>query len=535
MTPKPIFDEELLYEFLSRVGAKSMHANVIWKQLLDHAGDFASLKGLPNFPERILPQLEHEFTYCSSKVKCLQQSRLDGTIKLLIELFDGKEIESVVINHTGEDMNNTVEQQGPRVDLRKTLCVSSQVGCKLGCTFCATGTMKLEANLSRGEIMEQLLLADDVLNCMRDIDAEETSPSCSTTDGDEPEASSNPDEIVLRRLHNNKKSSTGNKKFSHYCGRYISNVVFMGMGEPLENYDNVVAALKGLTSQQRFGLAQRNCTVSTVGIVPKMKQIFEDLPNIKLALSLHAPNQELRKVIVPVARKYPLPELMEALDDYSKRHATDGKRKGMVMVSYIMIDGVNDSPKHAKELVELLKNRQVLVNLIPFNSFDPYANNVSSSDVKPRQHPAEFYRPSEAEAIQSFLDTLTTNGIRAYERRPHGRDIAAACGQLAKIKKANDESVFEDLEDLLGGTSMMGPPSKTGNGGKLMITNGGTADKLVRHINRVVPLSREVVRKNEEVRRRRRRIKWTLTAGVCASFFGMIAIGYMMKSKRPGN
>ncbi|CAD7939688.1 unnamed protein product [Amoebophrya sp. A25] len=538
---KSIFDEKLLKEFLDNVGAKQSQMPTIWRVLLRTGGDWDALYQEGTFPAtRLVPLLKQEFAYCTSSVSDLEQSALDGTIKLLIRLSNGSEVEAVIINHTGEDMNSSLctanveaemaapapvpEETGagsscsssssstthttkntnstktkkktaadsyldrglldakrPRIEMRKTLCVSSQIGCKLGCTFCATGTMKLERSLTSGEIMEQLLLADHALSVLTGNQMTLMSSSGGaprgedTTDHAEEDASSskNSTEVAM----NNNTTAGASKKATlldriqkerhSYFGSFISNIVFMGMGEPLENYDNVVSSLKGMCSQQRFGLGQRNVTISTVGIVPQMRQLFLELPNVKLALSLHAPNQELRNVIVPVSKKYPLPELMSALDEYASRHATDGKRKGLVMISYIMIDGVNDTAEHCYQLCELLKGRQVLVNLIPFNQFDPYANQPAGKAPSKRRHPAEHYRPSKPEQIVWFCKTIEEHGIKAFERRPHGRDISAACGQLAKINKT-DGSVFAEVGEIEGNQR--------------------------KYINKVVPLSREVVK-----------------------------------------
>merc|ERR1711862_35843 len=146
-------------------------------------------------------------------------------------------------------------------------------------------------------------------------------------------------------------------------------------GELLENYDNVVASLRGLTDEKRFSLAMRNCTVSTVGIVPKIRDLLTTFPNVKMALSLHAPTQELREKIVPVSRKYGIDTLINEIDFYAERHESDGKRKGMVMISYIMIRDVNDTHACLEEMVQLFKKRNVVINLIPFNKFDPFAAN----------------------------------------------------------------------------------------------------------------------------------------------------------------
>jgi len=389
--------------------------------------------------------------------------------------------------------------------------------------------MKLEGNLTSGEIMEQLLLADHVLTVLSSregaksmkIVAEENNDdqsdeSHSTDEPEDSPASSKKSKRARTMMTENyteqllnEINGTGN--LCAYFGSYISNIVFMGMGEPLENYDGVVSALKGFTSQHRFGLAQRTCTVSTVGIVPKMRQLTLALPNIKLALSLHAPNQKLREKIVPVSRKYPLPELMKVLDEYSERHVTDGKRKGLVMISYVMIDGVNDTKECCYELCELLKGKQVLVNLIPFNEFDPYANSPPRST---RKHMAENFHPSKPEQITWFAETLIEKAkIKAFERRPHGRDISAACGQLAKIKKNAGADVFNEVDDIEG-------PNQR------------------KFINKMVPLSRDVVRsrKREKKAKRWEDLKKTGLIGTAvAGGLAILGMIYLRSRKCGGN
>merc|ERR1712217_499670 len=246
---------------------------------------------------------------------------------------------------------------------RDTLCISSQVGCRLGCTFCATGTMGLQGNLWPGEILEQLAHAKSL--------------------------------------------------------RAVNNIVFMGMGEPLENFTGVAAAIRGLVEPQRFGLAPSGMTVSTVGpSLHYMRRLMDEVPKIKIAFSLHAPTQELREQLLPVAKQVKIDQLMEVIDEYAEKNSNDGKRKGMIMVSYVMLEGVNDSDDHAHQLVELVGQRPVIVNLIPFNSFE--------GDI-------HSYRPPSAERTDSFLKILVEADMRVFERRHHGRDIAAACGQLAKL------------------------------------------------------------------------------------------------------
>lgn len=493
--PKSVWDEKLLVEALDRHNVKKTHTKTIWRLLLQNEGDFTCL-GDSSVPQRVLPILQSEFTYCSSKVKRLEQSALDGTIKLLIKLQDGCEVEAVIINHTGEEIHGVavetrtgqeVKDNTDRVDLRKTLCVSSQVGCKLGCTFCATGTMKLEGNVYAGEIMEQALLADHVLNflAMR----QKVGGS----------AFVKPEEMqeVVDRINSTRTC---------WRGQHISNIVFMGMGEPLQNFDNVLDALHGLTDPTRFSLAMRNLTVSTVGIVDRMRELMVKVPNVKLALSLHAPNQKLREQIVPVSRNYHIDSLMAELDGYAARHATDGKRKGLVLVAYIMIDGVNDTEENLQELIQLLKGRQVTINLIPFNSFDPYS---AGDGIRPnKKHPAEDYQTSKAETIDRWLNQLQANDIRVYERRPHGRDISAACGQLAKINRS-DATALESVNAC------------------------DIEDGYLENVNRVIPLSRAVVQKNQrkkDMERRRHMQQVLIAAGGLAGL--TVAGAWLLRRRR---
>ncbi|CAK9087736.1 unnamed protein product [Durusdinium trenchii] len=294
---------------------------------------------------------------------------------------DGSEVEAVVIHHTGE-AEDPGQRQADRCGERDTLCVSSQVGCRLKCRFCATGTMGLLGNLWAGEIQEQLVHAR------------------------------------MRKGHADS----------------VCNVVFMGMGpseisvifgssrrEPLENYEAVSSAVKGFVDPMRFGLAPSSLTVSTVGSSPQnMQRLLEELPKIRLAVSLHAPNQTLREELVPAAKAIPIDKLLAIVDDYAKRG--EGKRLRTVMMSYVLLKDVNDSVLHARELSELLANKPVIVNLIPYN---PFEGNVYG------------YEEPSPQTVDRFLQVLAEHNIRVFERRHHGRDIAAACGQLAKISKAS--------------------------------------------------------------------------------------------------
>jgi len=378
LDPKPIFDEEYMLEFLAQHDVKPVHAGKIWRHVMDNPD--CPFDEIPGIPKKIRIPLRHEFVLSTSTISKVQVSEIDGTVKFLIRLQDGHEIESVIISHTGEfDPFGT--ERSERAGTRNTLCVSSQVGCRLKCTFCATGTMGLLGDLTGGEIMEQLMHARNQ--------------------------------------------------------REVQNVVFMGMGEPLENMTGVVGALRGFTDTQRFGLAPRNVTVSTVGIIPNMRKLVERVPSVKLALSLHAPNQELREKLVPSAKNFRLPDLMQFVDEYAAKYANDGRRKGMVMISYVMIEGVNSSLDLARELAILLAGKPVIVNIIPFNDFEGSPDN---------------FKEPKAEITDAFIEVLKAEGMWVFERRHHGRDIAAACGQLAKLEKGGGTvgQVIE-VEEVHGG------------------------------------------------------------------------------------
>lgn len=303
--------------------------------------------------------LDEEFTRITTTIVSVHES-VDGTVKFLIKLQDGHEVEAVIIDHTG----------------RLTLCVSSQVGCRMGCTFCATGTLGLSGNLLAGEILEQIWHANAYLSD---------------------------------------------------SGRKITNIVFMGMGEPLENYENVVSAIRGFIDPHRFAIGDTNITVSTVGLISNIYRLMEDCPSVNLALSLHAPTQAIRELIVPSATAYPLPELMKAVDYYNKNQKFKGKRKGNVMMEYVVIKNVNDSPECAHALGKLLYKRKCMVNLIPYNPFQGNA----------------FEEPTE-ESVQIMSEIISSYQVVTIIRKHHGRDIAGACGQLAKISN--------DLEDLVQDT-----------------------------------------------------------------------------------
>ena len=268
----------------------------------------------------------------------------DGTVKWLFSPDCGQAIETVFIPEPG----------------RGTLCISSQVGCALDCAFCATGAQGFTRNLSSAEIIGQVFVANK----------------------------------ELPRRENGEPA--------------VTNVVFMGMGEPLANYRNVVPTLRLLISDWGYGLSRRRVTVSTSGIVPHIDKLADDC-NVSLAVSLHAPNDALRDQIVPINKLHPIRTLLDSCWAYAAKHSNR-----FITFEYVMLRGVNDSLGHADELFELLRNKPAKVNLIPFNPF-----------------PGTVFKRSSAETIRHFQDRLRQRGLVATTRKTRGDDIDAACGQLA--------------------------------------------------------------------------------------------------------
>ena len=269
----------------------------------------------------------------------------DGTVKWLFDVGAGNAVEAVFIPE----------------DDRGTLCVSSQAGCAVGCRFCSTGHQGFSRNLTTGEIVSQLWFAEHVLR----------------------------------------------KRFQTQ-DRVISNVVMMGMGEPLQNYSALVPALRVMLDDHGYGLSRRRLTVSTSGVVPMMDRLAADCP-VALAVSLHAPNDALRDRLVPINRKYPLRELLAACQRYLERAPRD-----FITFEYVLLAGVNDEPEHARELVALVRDVPCKFNLIPFNPFPG----------------APFARPEE-DRIRRFASILMESGLVTTTRKTRGDDVAAACGQLA--------------------------------------------------------------------------------------------------------
>ena len=326
---------ESLEDFFTDIGEQSYRAKQVLKWIHQKGVlDFSEMTDLNKDLRNKLnnhafiksPQIEEEFI------------SNEGTKKYLIKLDSGSIIEMVIIPEKN----------------RRTLCVSSQAGCALQCTFCATGAQGFDQDLSSDEIIGQMWLAN---------------------------------------FNNNKP---------------ITNVVFMGMGEPLLNYDAVIESAKIMKHQNSYGLSRKRITISTSGIVPKINKLSRDI-DVSLAISLHAPDDKLRDEIVPINKKYPIKQLIKACKDYLSHFES----KKNITMEYIMIDGVNDSINHARKLAVLLSNVSCKINLIPFNSF-------SGSD----------YRRSKESTMKSFKKYLIEKGFITTLRVTRGDGVDAACGQL---------------------------------------------------------------------------------------------------------
>jgi 23S rRNA (adenine2503-C2)-methyltransferase len=342
------FDLEGLAVFCEGLGEKRFRATQLYRWIHQKgASDFTQMTDLAKSLREKLATTAH-----IEGLKVLtEQKSSDGTIKWLFDVGNGDAVEAVYI---------------PESD-RGTLCVSSQAGCAVGCRFCSTGHQGFSRNLTSGEIIAQLWFA----------------------------------EHTLRRLANNGKGTDE---------RVISNVVMMGMGEPLQNMGALVPALRTMLSDHAYGLSRRRVTVSTSGVVPMIDKLAAECP-VALAVSLHAPNDALRDDLVPLNKKYPLEELLAACKRYLEFAPRD-----FITFEYCMLEGVNDQPEHAHQLIDLVRKAQLPVkfNLIPFNPF-----------------PASGLLRSGAKVVADFAKILQEGAIVTTVRKTRGDDIDAACGQLA--------------------------------------------------------------------------------------------------------
>ena len=299
---------------------------------------------MTTLPLALREALREHCTSSTLTVESSHDSENGQTTRYLLRTTDDRLVECVIMRHLSG---------------RTTLCVSCQVGCPMGCLFCATGRLGLTRNLSYAEILDQVMIA-------------------------------------RARLASE--------------GRALRNVVFMGMGEPLLNYNNVNVALRVLIDQKKLNLSARRITVSTCGIVPGIARMADDWPQVSLAISLHAPTQEAREKIMPVARAYPLSDLMQALDDYTRQ------TRNRVFYEYIMLAGYTDRPEYATALASLLRGRLAHVNLIPYNA---------------GEGGSAIMEPSSRIVVERFQRMLEDTGTPSTVRHTMGDDIDAACGQLA--------------------------------------------------------------------------------------------------------
>ncbi len=327
-------------EYIAGLGEKKFRAKQLYEWM--HVHKAASYGEMTNLPKSLRRQLDEETDYtCLRQVDC-QISRQDGTRKYLFALADGNMVESVLMRyHHGN-----------------SVCISSQVGCRMGCRFCASTLDGLERNLAPSEMLDQIYRIE------RDI------------------------------------------------GERVSNVVVMGTGEPLDNYDNLLTFIRMLTDEHGCHISQRNVTVSTCGIVPRIRQLAEEKLQITLALSLHASNQKKRLELMPIARTYDISQVLDACAFYFQE---TGRR---VTFEYSLVEGVNDAPEQALELAHLLAGMHGHVNLIPVNP------------IKERSYAAS--RPA---SVHRFQNILEKNGIKVTIRRELGADIDGACGQLRRRYK----------------------------------------------------------------------------------------------------
>jgi 23S rRNA (adenine2503-C2)-methyltransferase len=335
-----------LEESISTTGQPSYRAKQVMEWAYAREKRVESWEAMSNLPAALRSSLEEVHPIRMPEVVTVSGSK-DTTRKLLLRLHDGELIETVLIPASpalyGEESD------------RRTLCVSSQVGCAYGCKFCASGLDGWKRHLSADEIVSQVLLAEKV------------------------------------------------------SGERINNLVFMGMGEPMANYQNWLQAVSILNAPWGVGLGARKMTVSTSGLVPRIRDLADQPLQIRLAISLHGASDEVRSQIMPVNKKHPVAELMEACSYYSDR------KKQMITFEYILIEGVNDAPSEARLLADRARGLRAKINLIPYNTVEGLP----------------WKRPSEA-AQEEFLSILQNRGIAATIRREKGHDIDAACGQLRR-------------------------------------------------------------------------------------------------------
>lgn len=343
--------EELIEWFIEH-GEKKFRATQVWEWL--YIKRVNSFEEMTNLSKITIDLLEENFIINPLKQVIIQEAK-DGTVKYLFQLPDKNMIETVLM----------------RQEYGMSVCVTTQVGCNIGCTFCASGLLKKQRDLTAGEIVAQIML-------------------------------------VQRYFDERGKDER------------VSHIVVMGIGEPFDNYDNLMDFLHIINDAKGLAIGARHITVSTSGLVPKIKEFAKNGLQVNLAISLHAPNNEVRTSIMRINRSFPIEKLMEAVDEYLE------KTNRRITFEYIMLKGVNDRPEHAQQLADLLKDKKKLayVNLIPYNP-------VSEHDQ---------YSRSKREDVMKFYDILKKNGVNCVIRKEHGTDIDAACGQLRSKQMKKEET-----------------------------------------------------------------------------------------------
>ena len=334
-----IYDLSLndLEGYLSEKDLKPFHAKQIFKWLYDKRIEDFSL--MSDISKKLIEQMEKDFSIEPLKTRTVQTSK-DGTMKFLFEMDDGTLVESVLMIF----------------DYGYSACLSSQVGCNMGCSFCASGLLKKQRDLLPGEIVRQALM-------------------------------------IQKKLDED--------------GNRLGNIVVMGTGEPFDNYDNVMKALSIINDPYGLQIGSRHISISTCGLVPGILRFSKEQLQYNLAISVHAPNDELRSSLMPVNRAYPLSELISALKEYA---SLNNRR---LTFEYLLLKGINDQPEHVRQIRELLKDLNAYINLIPYNT------------VKEK----DFISSSEEDALR-FYDLLKKSGVAVTLRTKKGDDIDAACGQL---------------------------------------------------------------------------------------------------------
>lgn len=337
-----------LEDYVVSLGLEKYRAKQIYKWIYNKSErEVSKMTNLSKQVQEILTKNPHAIPVTNLKLESKEESK-DGTIKFLFKTQDGNLIESVLMKMESIQLDGSVKNS-------VSACISSQVGCAVACSFCATGTLGFKKNLSAAEIIEQVLFMQNL------------------------------------------------------SGKRISNIVYMGQGEPLNNYDEVLKSV--LQLREMVGIGIRHITISTSGVVPKIGKLSDENLQITLALSLHDPDDEDRNYLVPINKKWPIFELIESLDNFAK------KTKRRVTIEYVMLYGINDSDEKAQRLGELVKNIHCNINLIPYNQ----------TDVN------DPYKRSKKDRIKSFVDVLKkASGNKTITvRKERGHDISAACGQLA--------------------------------------------------------------------------------------------------------